>query len=199
MKIFRMKIFPLFCASLVAATTSISAIAQNQSPMNVVTKAPTVIETQKPPVISDFEWMDKSLVEQEITKINNLSQTKIGTPLRRNLSDLDTLQRLIDRGLVADDDYETQQAMGVVLGNVMQQDFPNTLEWKIYLDDLGRTRALCARKSSDCLFPITMLSRRMEAGIKPDVRKIYDDSIMRLEKHLPKLPYDGGIMYRLPR
>jgi hypothetical protein len=31
------------------------------------------------------------------------------------------------------------------------------------------------------------------------VKKIYDDAILLMEKHLPKLPYDGGIMYRLPR
>ncbi len=143
--------------------------------------------------------MDKNRMDQETTKINELTQTKLGTPLRRDLSDLSTLQRIVDKELVATDNFELQQAMGVVLGNVMLADFPNTLEWKIYEDELGRSRALCARKTNDCLFPVTMLSRRMEVGTKPNVRKIYDDALLRMEKHLPKLPYDGGIMYRLPR
>ncbi len=170
-----------------------------QTPMNVVNKQAPTIETKKEIQIKELGWMDKNRMDQETTKINELTQTKLGTPLRRDLSDLSTLQRIVDKELVATDNFELQQAMGVVLGNVMLADFPNTLEWKIYEDELGRSRALCARKTNDCLFPVTMLSRRMEVGTKPNVRKIYDDALLRLEKHLPKLPYDGGIMYRLPR
>ena len=170
-----------------------------QTPMNVVNKQAPTIETKKEIQIKELGWMDKNRMDQETTKINELTQTKLGTPLRRDLSDLSTLQRIVDKELVATDNFELQQARGVVLGNVMLADFPNTLEWKIYEDELGRSRALCARKTNDCLFPVTMLSRRMEVGTKPNVRKIYDDALLRMEKHLPKLPYDGGIMYRLPR
>ncbi len=170
-----------------------------QTPMNVVNKQAPTIETKKEIQIKELGWMDKNRMDQETTKINELTQTKLGTPLRRDLSDLSTLQRIVDKELVTTDNFELQQAMGVVLGNVMLADFPNTLEWKIYEDELGRSRALCARKTNDCLFPVTMLSRRMEVGTKPNVRKIYDDALLRMEKHLPKLPYDGGIMYRLPR
>lgn len=182
------------CAIFVVAN-----IAFAQTPMNVVDKQPTAIETKKEIRITELGWMDKNRMDQETTKINELAQTKLGTPLRRNLNDLNTLQRIVDKELVAMDNYELQQAMGIILGNVMLADFPNTFEWKVYEDELGRSRALCVRKTNDCLFPVTMLSRRMEVGTKPNVRKIYDDALLRMEKHLPKLPYDGGIMYRLPR
>lgn len=183
----------------VATSALLSNIAFAQTPMNVVEKQPTTIEQKKEIQIKELGWMDKNRMDQETTKINELAQTKLGTPLRRDLSDLSTLQRIVEKELVAMDNFELQQAMGVVLGNVMLADFPNTFEWKIYEDELGRSRALCVRKTNDCLFPVTMLSRRMEVGTKPDVRKIYDDALLRMEKHLPKLPYDGGIMYRLPR
>ncbi len=170
-----------------------------QSPMNVVGNSTLQASSQKEPVITELSWMDQSRMEKEINSVNELAQTKTGNKIRRDLSDLDTLQRLVNDSLVAADDYETQQAMGVVLGNVMLADFPNTFEWKTYEDEIGRSRALCVKKTSDCLFPVTMLSRRMEVGVKPDVKKIYNDAIMLMEKHLPKLPYDGGIMYKLPR
>lgn len=189
-----MKKYLVLCASLLAAN-----IALAQTPLNVVEDKPAIPEKKKDTQIRELGWMDKNRMEQEVTRVNELGQTKLGTPLRRDLSDLNTLQRIIDKELVAMDDYETQQAMGVVLGNVMLADFPNTFEWKIYEDQLGRSRALCVRNTNDCLFPVTMLSRRMEVGTKPDVKKIYNDAIMLVEKHLPKLPYDGGIMYRLPR
>jgi len=116
------------------------AIAQ-QSPLNVVSK-PSAVPTQKEPVITDLGWMDHNRMEQETTKVNELAQTKTGTPLRRDLTDLDTLQRIINNELVEVDDHETQQALGVVLGNVMLTDFPTTFEWKVYEDDLGRSRAI---------------------------------------------------------
>jgi hypothetical protein len=189
-----MKKYLFLCAGLLAANIAIA-----QTPLNIVEDKPTLSEKKKDTLIKELGWMDKNRMEQEVARVNELGQTKLGAPVRRDLSDLNTLQRIVDRELVAMDDYETQQAMGVVLGNVIQADFPNTFEWKIYEDELGRSRALCVRNTSDCLFPVTMLSRRMEVGTKPDVKKIYGDAIRLMEKHLPKLPYDGGIMYRLPR
>lgn len=184
---------------LIALTLSCSvAFANAQTPLNVVSE-PTPVVPPKDAIIKDLGWMDKNKMEQELTDLSELTQTKLGTPIRSDLSDLATMQRLIDKNIVPQDDYETQQAMGLVLGNLILADFPNTFEWKIYEDEIGRSRALCVKKTSDCLFPITMLSRRMEVGSKPDVKKIHTDAIMRMEKHLPKLPYDGGIMYKFPR
>ena len=184
---------------LVFASLFAVNLTMAQTPLNIVDDKPNLPAPKKDVVIRDLGWMDQNRMSEEVARVNELGQTKLGTPLRQNLGDLDTLQRMIDRQLVAADDYQTQQAMGVVLGNLMLADFPNTFEWKIYEDEAGRSRALCVRKTSDCLFPTTMLSRRMEVGTKPDVKKIYNDAIMLMEKHLPKLPYDGGIMYRLPR
>ena len=174
------------------------ATAHAQTPMNVVSK-PTATAPQKEAVITDLGWMDKNKMDKEITALSELTQTKLGAPIRTDLSDLETLQRLVDKNLVEQDDYDTQQAMGVALGNLILADFPSTFEWKIYEDEIGRSRALCVKKTSDCLFPVTMFSRRMEVGSKPNIKQIHTDAILRMEKFLPKLPYDGGIMYKLPR
>jgi hypothetical protein len=199
MKALNQLITPALALALALALTLNCSVVQAQnSPLNVVSKAnPTA--PKKEPVVTNIGWMDQNRMEQEVTAINELAQTKIGTPIRRDLSDLNTLQRIINEGLIGIKDYESQQALGVVLGNVMLADFPNTFEWKVYEDDLGRSRALCVKSTSECLFPVTMLSRRMEVGSKPDVQKVYNDAIQLMEKYLPKLPYDGGIMYKLPR
>lgn len=185
---------PFIALALISAIATTNA----QTPLNIVSE-PTVVVPPKDVIIKELGWMDKNKMEKEITELSELTQTKLGTPIRKDLSDLDTMQRLVDKNVVAQDDYETQQAMGLALGNLILADFPNTFEWKIYEDEIGRSRALCVKKTSDCLFPITMLSRRMEVGSKPDVKMIHTDAIMRMEKHLPKLPYDGGIMYKFPR
>ena len=185
---------PLIALALGCAIAAASAqsLPNNNSGSTIVAPAKNV-------TITELSWMDNNKMGQEITALNELTEAKIGAPIRGDLSDLDTLQRLIDRNIVEQDDYKIQQAMGLVLGNLILADFPSTFEWKIYEDELGRSRALCAKGTSDCLFPITMFSRRIEVGIKPDVKKIHSDAIAHMKKHLPKLPYDGGIMYKLPR
>lgn len=185
--------------AVITLLCSASLNAAQYSPLNVVSGNKKAPIEKKEVIIKELSWMDHNKMEQEITAVNELAQTKIGSTIHRDLSDLQLLQRLIDGNWVAREDYETQQAMGVVLGNIMLADFPTTLEWKVYEDKLGRSRAVCVKKTSECLFPVTMLSRRMEVGSKPDVKKVYDDAILLLEKYLPRLPYDGGIMYRLPR
>lgn len=185
----------LFCLLLLA---TLHSHAQNGSPLTISNPGQL---TQKDPdiTITNLEWIDQNKMEKEIASINELIQKKLGSSLRKDLSDLKTLQRIIDENLVDADDYDTQQAMGVVMGNVLLADFPQTLEWKVYRDKAGRSRAVCAKGTQECLFPVTMLSRRMEVGINPNVRKIYDDALASMASYLPQMPYGGGIMYRLPR
>lgn len=170
--------------SSLTATPQRNTAQQNTTQQNKVT-------------ISELSWMDKNKSEKEIQTINELAESKLGVKIQRNLSDITTLQRLIDQKLVKADNIEAQQAMGVILGNVMQADFPSTLEWKVYEDAIGRSRALCVKNTQECLFPVTMLSRRMAVGTTPNVQKIYDDSIDMMKAFLPQLPYGGGTMHKL--
>lgn len=138
--------------------------------------------------ISDFQWIDDNHMQQQIQRVDDLARTRVGSQVRGDSTDLDTLQRIIDRDLVDSEDSLTLQALGAVLGDVMRDQIEE-LEWKVYEDELGRSRALCLRDTQECLFPITMLSRRMEVGLKPDVRRIYDDALERIEPLLPEAPY----------
>jgi len=141
--------------------------------------------------ISDFAWIDRNHMEQQVKRIDDLARTRVGAQVRGDKSDLDTLQRIIDRELVDSDDSLALQALGAVLGNVLAAEI-DKLEWKIYEDDKGRSRALCVQNTQECLFPITMLSRRMEVGLKPDVQRIYEKAVRTIEPHLPEMPYGGS-------
>ncbi len=151
---------------------------------------------KKEVTIEDLSWADRNYLEKQVATIDELARIQLGTQVRQKLSDLDLLQRIVDRGLIPQTDVQDLQAMGVVLGNVMIADIP-TLEWKVYEDSIGRSRALCVRGTRECLFPITMLSRRMEKGVKPQVRKVYEDALELMAEHLPQYPYGGGIMRKL--
>lgn len=137
--------------------------------------------------ITNLNWSDEGHLASQRARVDELTRMNLGTPVRGDLSDLDTLQRIIDRGLVPRDDTLTQQAMGVVLGDALIEE-ESELTWKIYEDELGRTRALCV-PAGECLFPVTMLSRRMAVGLQPDVKKIFRNALELIEPHLPELPY----------
>ena len=97
--------------------------------------------------------------------------------------DLVTLQRILDRGLVSTDDSLQLQALGVVLGDLFAAKL--NMDWVVYRDRAGRSRALRYRESETFLFPVTMISRRWEAGHERAVEDIYYSN---LERTLAKLP-----------
>lgn len=135
------------------------------------------------PRLSNLTWADRTDFERWTGEVERIGRRYYGQPLRHDKSDLDLLQRITDDRRIKQDDIETLQGLGVVLGNVLQRELG--LEWKVYEDAVGRSRALCAPGTSDCLFPVTMLSRRLEVGLTVDVHKIYNDAVAAIDPYLP--------------
>lgn len=140
--------------------------------------------------IEDFSQADHNHMQQQMQSIETVVQMRMGTRLRGDTSDLNTLQTIVDRGLIEQDDMLRLQALGAVLGNVMEAEVEQ-LRWKVYEDEQGRSRALCLANTQHCLFPVTMLSRRMAVGLKPNVQEVYDNALELIAPHLPQKPYTG--------
>lgn len=136
-------------------------------------------------IIEPLTSIDKQFMADQRQRVAQLANR-----LGRNLSgqedrDLDTLQRIIDDRLIANDDTLNLQAMGVVLGDLLAERLDMT--WVVYRDRKGRSRALRYRETDVYLFPITMISRRQEARSDRSVRSIYDEAV---KTTLPRIP--GG-------
>ena len=138
--------------------------------------------------LSNLGWSDESHIERQTEKIDELARSNFGLQLHGNKDDLNLLQRIIHRGLIKRDDTLNQQALGAVMGNLLVEEFG--LEWKIYKDKQGRSRATCIPNTEQCLFPMTAFSRRMAVGIMPNVDRIYRDMVVMITPYLPKSPYD---------
>ncbi|MDO3385773.1 DUF3806 domain-containing protein [Gilvimarinus sp. SDUM040013] len=161
---------------------------------------PSILSAQPPqgasPIIRDLSWTDESFLNTQRKRITRIASEQIGVPIRGTSEDLATLQRIIDRELISQDDISMQQALGVVMGDAMLA-AESQLRWKVYEDNRGNSRALCAASVNECLFPVTMLSRRMRVGLKPDVKKIYLDALYLIAEDLPQLPYGGKREYSI--
>ncbi|MDC7701386.1 DUF3806 domain-containing protein [Vogesella indigofera] len=87
-------------------------------------------------------------------------------------SKLGALRALLDaRQFRLDQTYELQ-AMGVVLGDVFVQELE--FKWVMVSDEYGRDPALQYQNSSLLLFPLTMISKRIESGETVDVFTLYN-------------------------
>jgi hypothetical protein len=93
---------------------------------------------------------------------------------------LGTLRALLEaRVFRADQTYELQ-SMGIVLGDVFVQDMG--FHWIIVEDEYGRDLAVQYRDTSVILFPLTMISKRIEENEAVDVFDLYNGVAARAEE-----------------
>ena len=137
--------------------------------------------------LEGLKWVDEGYLERQRNLIDEMGRGEFGTRLHQDKSDLRLLQRIIDKELINQTETQKQQALGVVLGDIFINEL--NMEWKVYLDRYGKSRAICLKETHHCLFPITMISKRARLGVKADIQKLYDDGVSYLEDYLPKLPY----------
>ncbi len=143
----------------------------------------------KAPSISELGWGDKRHIKTQRLTIDDIARTQLGSQVRGDKRDLELLQRIIHRGLIKKSQRLELQAMGVVLAEVLQNELG--LVWQIYEDSVGRSRALCVEGTLDCLYPMTMLSRRIEVGLVPNVQEIYDYAVETITPFIPKVEVYG--------
>jgi hypothetical protein len=120
------------------------------------------------------------LTEQEATVLRLLKSRYPDATLKHDESDLKWLQRLVDdKSLRPNQTYELQ-CLGAVLGQVFAA--KTSLKWVVVDDEFGRTLALQYPKTSVIVFPLTMISNRVEDGRDIDVVHIYRTVTAQVEK-----------------
>ncbi len=117
--------------------------------------------------------MDRHFMDSQVSALDDISRRYLGRQLRGSKqNDLEVLQELLDRKLVKADDTAKLQGMGVVLGDHLLTE--KKLFWTIYTDRKGRSRALEIPGKREFVFPMTMISRRVEAGAEVNVLEVYN-------------------------
>ena len=133
--------------------------------------------------IEPLTAIDRQFMSDQRVRVEQLANR-----LGRNLSgqatrDIDTLQRLLDDGLVPSTDTLALQAMGVVFGDLLGSQLG--MSWIVYRDSAGRSRALSHRDTDVTLFPMTMISRRHQSGSTRRLQSLYDETVADIRPLLP--------------
>lgn len=138
--------------------------------------------------IGKLSDMDLQFMAQQRQILQNLAAGNLGRQFSGDKDrDLALLQTLLDKRLVRPEQVRESQAMGVILGDLLASDLG--MQWVIYEDDAGRSRALRYQESENYLFPITMISRRREAGNQTPVTDIYQKAYDIIDESRPALPF----------
>lgn len=130
---------------------------------------PLLADTSRVEALSSI---DLKFMQDQRDFIDDVARRQLGLQLRdENDHDLRLLQALLDRQVVDQDNIRGLQAMGVILGDSLKR--KEGLNWVIYVDKYGRSRALAVPGQDEVIFPITMISRRAEVGNRVNVNEIY--------------------------
>jgi hypothetical protein len=134
-------------------------------------------------VIEPLTLIDRQFMTAQRERVEQLAN-RLGRGLTTNVDrDLDTLQRILDDRMVPSDDTLTLQAMGLVFGDLLGQRLD--MVWVVYRDRKGRSRALRYREIDIFLFPITMISRRQEAGSDRRLKSLFEEIVVDTRPQLP--------------
>ncbi|MFT5578179.1 MAG: hypothetical protein ACI9WS_000932 [Paraglaciecola psychrophila] len=131
---------------------------------------------------------DRLYFKNQIAAIDDLAGRHFGRQLNgQKGNDFAVMQRLLDDKIVGPEDVRSLQAMGVVLGTLLQSQY--SLKWVIYVDRLGRSRSLqLLGFDRDVIFPTTQISRRAQVGLQVNVASVYaelEQSIIDIRKNPP--------------
>ena len=162
-------------------------------PVSVPTLTPSELENYQfpskpdiPPEIKDLNIGQIHLMDQQRRDIKDLLVRRLGImSMKGNKQDLALLQQIVDRKLLRQDDTRGWQSLGVVLGDILAQDF--SLHWVVYQDELGINKALRWRTTNNFVFPVTVFSKRVQFKEDINVAAIYAELGAEIErfKRLP--------------
>ena len=134
-------------------------------------------------LVEPLTAIDRQFMTEQRGRVEALAN-RLGRGLTGNEDrDLDTLQRLLDERMVPASDTLTLQAMGLVFGDLLGDRL--SMQWVVYRDRKGRSRALRYRELDVFLFPMTMISRRQEAGSDRRLRPLFDETVAETRPLLP--------------
>lgn len=122
----------------------------------------------EPPNDKDIENIAMGVVHA-----SQVIEQALGEDLDGSRKDLGLIQRLLERSVVEPEATYTLQALGLAFGRAFLNEFPD-YDWWMVEDEHGRDPAIRYKETSLLVFPMTMISKRVEDGEPFDVTELFD-------------------------
>ena len=133
---------------------------------------------------------DLERLAKQVLFVYELAQRKYEATLNGTVADLPALQRLLkDKAFAPSQTWELQ-SLGLAFGSVLCTS--TGLDWVTVEDEYGRDPALAYAETSLLLFPLTMISKRIESGEAVNLRELHDKIVDQVGELQVKLS-EGAI------
>lgn len=97
---------------------------------------------------------------------------------------LGTIRAVLQAGIFKPDQTYELQCLGIILGDAFVQELG--MEWIMVEDEYGRDPAVRMPNTSIILYPLTMISKRVERGEQVDVFELFNGIAALVEEHKRK-------------
>ncbi|MEH6627195.1 MAG: DUF3806 domain-containing protein [Motiliproteus sp.] len=97
-----------------------------------------------------------------------------------SLNDLDLLQQALDSGQISAEDTVDLQSLGVPFGQLFINNNPG-FDWWMVDDEIGRAACLRYRETDLLLYPLTLISKRIEEGEAVNIRQLFMNLGLQLQ------------------
>lgn len=134
--------------------------------------------------ISDLSPDDETWLRLATEHIANFVRSRDGgEEFERTHNDLRRLQHLIDNHAITKENVLEAQCVGVVLGQLFTEN--TTMRWRRVDNEYGDMIALHDDRTGFTLYPLTMISKRLEDRRTIDLVALYEDLAQSLHLTRP--------------
>jgi len=131
------------------------------------------------PKYSDFDSINKT-----VAKILNIDEEEIDA-CHDNDKTLSLIQKMIDDKVFQAENTHELQSLGIALGDYIQYKY-NDFHWAVVRDEYGRDMCLQFKTFAITVFPMTMISKRIEDGESVNVAELVSglvDKVIEISKN----------------
>ena len=144
------------------------------------------------PSIAEVSLKEVNIFEPKYTDFANINQ-RVASVLEIKENDIDNchetgttlskIQQILDEKRYAPEQTYELQSLGLALGDYIQYKDDNLLHWAVVQDEYGRDICLQYKRTAMTVFPMTMLSKRVEDGEEVVVEALVKGLFNLLENH----------------
>ena len=123
-------------------------------------------------LIEDILPLEFQAVSAQIEHVSEMAATVCGAALTGGHGDLDKIQKIIDSKLIEVEATYSLQALGLAFGRIFIE-LHDDYSWCMVEDEYGRDPAIRYKQTSVLIFPLTIISKRIEKREIVDVQEMF--------------------------
>ena len=150
---------------------------ENVETKNALSDVEEMIETiatiyLKRTTIFEPKYADYKEVYERVSEVLNIQASELDALHEKNRT-VPLIQEILDEELYSKEQTYELQSLGLALGDYIQYQFSG-FKWGIVRDEYGRDLCLNHQEQSIVIFPLTMISKRIEDGEFVSVQHLVD-------------------------